>query len=288
MRDIRASAEAADLIGAQNLHRLRHGAEYGPFTCWHCGLRGDANTEPATVIAELGPSDAYTEATTVIAARDEGAAARTALAHAECSPSQVVSTGAATPAAPTESGTGRATVGSGETGHWRTLLADLPGPDGFLPLVILDLRPEMAERSGPDEQATRCLSALLGMGLAPVTTISAQLAEAMDGRSAGLDPGPWALPRAAGWRFELSGRRVARLTAPGGSVIWSREFDQPFRWRRLITRTSRCVVLIGAIGLYPTVERPFVRITTLLDQAARAGELVMGLVEAGWSGVAQH
>jgi hypothetical protein len=94
MRDIRAGAEVIDMIGAENLDRLRDSPAYGPFTCWHCGSRGDANTEPATVIAELGPGDSYTATTTVIAERDEGAA-RTALAHAECSPSQVVSTGAA-------------------------------------------------------------------------------------------------------------------------------------------------------------------------------------------------
>lgn len=275
------------MIGAENLHRLRHSPAYGPFTCWHCGLRGDADTEPATVIAELGPGDKYTEATTVIAQRDEGAA-RTALAHAECSPSQVVSTGAAAPVDPTELGTGGMAARLGGAGHWRTLLADLPGSDGFLPLLILDLRPEMAVRSGPDESVTLCVSALLSMGLTPVTTISEQLAEAMDGQSEGTSPGPWVLPQATGWRFELSGRREARLTAPDGSVVWGREFGQPSRWRILIARTKRCVVLIGAIGLYPTAERPFTRITTLLDQAAHAEKLVGGLVETGWRGVTQR
>jgi hypothetical protein len=280
MRDIQASAEVADLIGAENLDRLRHSPAYGPFNCWHCGLRGDANTEPATVIAELGPGDVYTEASTVIAQRDEGAA-RTALAHGECSPSQVVSTGAAAPIDLTEEMAARL----GGAGHWRTMLADLPSPDGFLPLLILDLRPEMAVRGGPDERATLCISALLTMGLTPVSTISAQLAEALDSQTEGTDPGPWVIPPAAGWRCELSGRRVARLTAPDGSVVWGRDFDQPFRWRRLITRTHRCVVLIGAIGLYPTVKRPFTWTTTLLKQAAHAGELVGGLVETGWCDV---
>jgi hypothetical protein len=174
------------MIGAEHLDRLRHSPAYGPFTCWHCGLRGDANTEPATVIAELGPRDAYTEATTVIAQRDEGAA-RTALAHAECSPSQVVSTGTATPIDLTEPGMA---ARSGGAGHWRTMLADLPGPDGFLPLLILDLRPEMALRDGPDERVTLCISALLDMGLTPVSTISEQVAEALDNQTEGTDPGP--------------------------------------------------------------------------------------------------
>jgi hypothetical protein len=97
-------------------------------------------------------------------------------------------------------------------------------------------------------------------------------------------PEPWVVPPATGWRFELSGRRIARLAAPDGSLVWGRDFNQPFPWRRLMTRTGRCVVLIGAIGLYPTAERPFAWITTLLDQAAHAGELVGGLVETGWAG----
>jgi hypothetical protein len=280
-RDIRASAEVAGLIGAENLHRLRDSPAYGPFTCWHCGRRGDVNTEPATVIAELGPRDAYAESTTVIAHRDDDTA-RTALAHAECSPSQVVSTGAPTLVALTELGTGRPATRSGGARHWRTLMADLPGPDGSLPLLILDVRPDMAVRSGPDERVTRDIAALLSMRLPLVTTISEQLAMAMDGEGTGREPR--VLPRATGWRFELSGRRVARLTAPDGPVIWDRDFDQPFPWRRLITRTGRCVVLIGAIGLYPTSARAFTSITTLLDQAADAGELVGGLVATGWVG----
>lgn len=65
---------------------------------------------------------------------------------------------------------------------------------------------------------------------------------------------------------------------------WGREFDQPFPWRALITRTKRCVVLIGAIGLYPTAERAFTWMTTLLEQATHAGELV----EGGWCAVTQR
>jgi hypothetical protein len=45
----------------------------------------------------------------------------------------------------------------------------LPGPDGPLPLLILDQRPEMAVRSGPAERVNLLVSALLGMGLTLVT-----------------------------------------------------------------------------------------------------------------------
>jgi len=250
MRDIRASAEVAGMIGAENLHRLRRSPAYGPFTCWHCHGPGDANTEPATVIAEL-----Y-----------EGAA-RITLAHAECARSQVVSTGAPAPAALTEPGTGA---------DMAALTDVLPGPDGPLPLLILDQRPEMAVRSGPAERVNVFVSALLSMGLTLVTTIS----EAGPGTPDVIEVGEPLAP-APGWRLELSARRAARLTAPDGSIIYGGECGQPRPWRALITRTNRCAVLIGAIGLYPNPgERAPTRITTLLDQAAHAEELVGGLIEA--------
>jgi hypothetical protein len=165
----------------------------------------------------------------------------------------------------------------------------LPGADGPLPLLILDQRPEMTVRSGAAEGVNLFVSALLSMGLTLVTTISEQLAQAMDGQAEALahaqaaSSEPWVLPPAPapGWRLELSARRAARLTAPDGSIIWGGECGQPRPWRALITRTSRCAVLIGAIGLYPNPgERAPTRITTLLDHAAHAEELVGGLVEA--------
>ncbi|HEX3782471.1 MAG TPA: hypothetical protein VHX38_22635 [Pseudonocardiaceae bacterium] len=276
MRDIRASAEVADMIGAENLHRLRHDPAYGPFTCWHCHSPGDANAEPATVIAELGPGDVYTARATVIAEPYEGAA-RIALAHAECSRPQVVNTDAPAPAAQTEPGTGS---------DMRALTADLAGPDGPLSLLILDQRPEMAVR-GPVEQVNPFFSGLLSLGLTLVTTISEQLAEAMDGQAGALayaqaaGAGPWVLPAAPEWRLELSARQAARLTAPDGSIVWDGTCGQARPWRAQINRTNRCAVLIGAIGLHPNPgERAFTRITTLLDQAAHAEELVGGLVEA--------
>lgn len=246
------------MIGAENLHQVQHSPAYGPFTCWHCHGTGDADTEPATVIAEPHES-----------------VPRISLAHADCARSQVVSTGA--PAPPATPGTA-------------ALTALLPGPDGALPLLILDQRPEMAVRSGPAGRVNLFVSALLGAGMTLVTTISEQLAQAMDGQAEALahaqaaSPEPsWVHPSAPipGWRLELSLGRGARLTAPDGSVIYGGECGQPRPWRALITRTSRCAVVIGAIGLYSNPgERAPTRITTLLDQAAHAEELVGGLVEA--------
>ena len=281
MRDIQVSAEVASLIGTENLDRLRHSPEYSTFICWHCDMRADAITAPATVIVELGPVDEPHRAA-VITEEQEGAA-RTALAHAECSPSQVVNTGAPALAALPELTAGATTAGVDGAAHWRTMLADLPVPDGFLPLLILDLRPDMAVRGAPDERVTRTISALRNSGLTPITTISQQLADALDNQPGA--PEPWDIPPATGWRFELTGRRIQRLTAPDGSLIWGQDHGQPGPWRMLITRTRRCVVLIGAIGLYPeSDERPFTWLTTLLKQAADAGELVGGLAETGWTG----
>ncbi len=260
MRDIRASAEVADMIGAEDLHRLRHSPAYDPFTCWHCHGPGDANTEPATVIAELS----------------EGAA-RATLAHAECARSQVVSTGAPAPAALTEPGT---------DADMAALTGVLPGPDGPLPLLILDQRPQMTVRSGSAGRVNLFVSALLGMGLTLVTTISEHLAQAMDAQAGALahaqaaSPGSWVFPPAPapGWRLDLSARRAVRLTAPDGSIMYGGECGQPRPLRALITRTGRCAVLIGAIGLY--ADRAPTRITMLLDQAAHTEVLVGGLVEA--------
>ena len=177
----------------------------------------------------------------------------------------------------------------GAAADMAALTGVLPGPDGPLPLLILDQRPGMAMRSVLAGRVNLSVSALLSMGLTLVTTISEQLAQAMDGQAEALahaqaaGPAPWVLPPAPapGWRLELSDGRAARLTAPDGSAIYGGECGQPRPWRALITRTSRCVVLIGAIGLYPNPgERAPTRITTLLDQAAHAEGLVGGLVEA--------
>jgi hypothetical protein len=125
----------------------------------------------------------------------------------------------------------------------RALTDVRPGPDGPLPLLILDQRPDLAVRRGPDEHPDLSVSALLSLGLTPVTTAAATAATA-----AAISQPPVPAP---GWQLELSARRAARLTAPDGSIVWAGECGQPRPWREMITRTSRCAVLIGAIGLWP-------------------------------------
>jgi hypothetical protein len=154
----------------------------------------------------------------------------------------------------------------------RTLTDQLDGPHGPLPLLLLDQRPALATRSEPAEPADPLFAALLDMGLTTVVTISQPAAQALITEP----PAP-----APGWRLALSAPRAARLTAPNGTIVYDGECEQAPPWRALITSTNQCVVLIGAIGLYPdSGARPFTWIQTLLDQAAHAGELVGGLVEA--------
>jgi hypothetical protein len=106
----------------------------------------------------------------------------------------------------------------------RALTDELPGPDGPLPLLILDQRPGTAARGAVAELVNPSLSALLSLGLTLVTT--ATISD---------PPAP-----APGWRLELSALRAARLTAPDGSLIWSGECGQAAPWRALISRTNRC------------------------------------------------
>jgi hypothetical protein len=153
----------------------------------------------------------------------------------------------------------------------RTLTDQLPGPDGPLALLLLDQRPTLAGRSDPTEPADPLFATLFGMGLTTVTTISQGPAPALIAEP----PAP-----APGWRLELSAPRAARLTAPNGTIVYDGECEQAPPWRALIAHTDQCAVLIGAIGLYPTGERPFTWMETLLDQAAHAKELVGGLVAA--------
>ncbi len=150
----------------------------------------------------------------------------------------------------------------------RALTDQIPGPDGPLALLILDQRPTLTTHG---DSADPIFATLLGMGLTTVTTVSQSPAPALIAEPPAPTPG---------WRLDLSAPRGARLTAPNGTVVYDGECEQAPPWCALITDTHRCAVLIGAIGLYPTEDRPFTWIETLLDQAAHAKELVGGLVEA--------
>ena len=149
---------------------------------------------------------------------------------------------------------------------YRALTDHLLGPDGPLPLLILDRRPDRAG-PGPREDAGRFADGLLGRGLAPVTATPPTGPTTFD-LAEPLTPAP-------GWRLDLSAPRAARLTTPDGSLLWAGECAQAPPWIDQITGTGRCAVLIGAIGLW--ADRPPARIETMLNQS---GDLVGGLVAA--------
>src|SRR5215475_6028957 len=88
MRDINASTEVAGIVGEEDLARLRTGVAFARYTCWACGRPGLADTQPTSVVVELGEQ-----------------AARVSLAHARCARSHVVDLrGAAVPAVAEDGG----------------------------------------------------------------------------------------------------------------------------------------------------------------------------------------
>jgi hypothetical protein len=178
-----------------------------------------------------------------------------------------------------EPGTGRISARSGEEWHCRALTALTGGAEGQLPLLLLDQRPEMAVRSGPDERVNLFVSELLDMGLPPVTTIGEQLAQSMERPGRGgrpRAPFPSARPRMAAGAVRRPGSttyrpgRVAHLQRglrPAPAVAHADHQHQPVR------RTDRRDRPVPRPG-----KRAFTSITTLLDQAAHEGELAGGLV----------
>jgi hypothetical protein len=103
----------------------------------------------------------------------------------------------------------------------------LPGPDGPLPLLILDERPEMAVHSGDAERVNPIVSVLLSLGLTLVTTIS----EAGPGTPDVIEVGEPLAP-VPGWRLEVSARRAARLTARTGQPCTTGSAASPSRGAR--------------------------------------------------------
>jgi hypothetical protein len=103
----------------------------------------------------------------------------------------------------------------------------LPGPNGPLPLLILDQRPEMAVRSDPAERVSPSVSALLSLGL---TLVDAGLIDLrfLDGASTTVSEPPAPAPG----RLELSALRAARLTARKGRSYTTGNAASPGRGAR--------------------------------------------------------
>jgi hypothetical protein len=144
MRDIDASPEVAAIVGEEDLARLRTGAAFARYTCWACGRPGLADTQPASVIVELGEQ-----------------AARVSLAHARCAPSQVVELlGVVVP-----------TVAEDSDADMAAKAAVFPYPGGAQAVLILEPRVEIATRSPGGERIDVLLTRLLGMGLSLVHAV---------------------------------------------------------------------------------------------------------------------
>ncbi|HEX4254117.1 MAG TPA: hypothetical protein VH089_03460, partial [Streptosporangiaceae bacterium] len=107
----------------------------------------------------------------------------------------------------------------------RALTDTLLGPDGPLPLLILDRSPDRVGRE-PGAGADRFAAGLLSRGLTPVTATPPAGPSTIDL----AEP----LVLAPGWRLELSAPRAARLTASDGSLVWAGECAQAPPWLDLI------------------------------------------------------
>jgi hypothetical protein len=144
MRDIEASPEVAAIVGEEDLARLRTGAAFARYTCWACGRPGWADTQPASVVVELGEQ-----------------AARVSLAHARCAPSHVVELrDVAVPA-----------VAEDSDADMAAKAALFPYPGGSQAVLLLEPRVEIATRSPGGERIDVLLTGLLRMGLSLVHAV---------------------------------------------------------------------------------------------------------------------
>jgi hypothetical protein len=87
--------------------------------------------------------------------------------------------------------------------------------------------------------------------------------------------------QARGWRIDLPDGDSAQLTNTNGQVIYDGECPQPGDWLEVVSEVGGCVVLIGTAGLYAVADDDMTtgRFSQMLNQAARAGTLVGGLVD---------
>jgi len=78
---------------------------------------------------------------------------------------------------------------------------------------------------------------------------------------------------------------TALLLGRDSEVVYSGACAQPDDWGRLVDAAGACVVLAGTIGLYAVPDEALTtgRVHHMLDQAARAGALVGGLIVC-WPG----
>jgi hypothetical protein len=230
---IHASPVVAALVGAELLARLR-GEACRLYNCCACGRPGLSDAEPTTVIVE----------------RYARGSVRVRLAHAGCADSQIVECSAD---APDLASLGRVLS--------KSAVLEYASDPPFRPLLIVEPRIGLSERTAGGERVNLVMSCLLDQGFTML-------------RTGGEFPCP-----AEGWLLRLAANS-ARLLTPAGIVAYEGGITQPGSWRELVHRAAACVVLIGAIGLssYPGDELTTLDLRRLLNHAARAGELAGAVV----------
>jgi hypothetical protein len=189
---------------------------------------------------------------TVIVVRYRSGTSQVLLAHARCGNSQIVAADADRP----EELSGEMKVRS------TTAILSFMSAPTIRPLLLLEPLTDATALAEGSERVNLFLARMRDAGLTLVRT--------------GEELPSWA----EGWELRLKGRDAATLRRPDGTTEYEGECDQPDSWRQLVLGTGVCVMLLGQLGLYavPDGEMTVERLFSLIDTAARAGELVGGIV----------
>jgi hypothetical protein len=197
------------------------------------------------------PGCADEHPTAVVVTRYHSGISEVQLVHAWCADSQIVE---ADREAPEE-------LSGAMDMKAATAVLSFSSAPAIRPLLLIEPQTDATTLTRNGKQINLLCSYLLGAGMTQVRT-----GEELPGR-------------ADGWELHLHGPEMATLRSTDATV-YEGHFEQPEPWRELVLSTSICVVLLGQIGLYVVqgAEMTFVRLTSLIDSAARAGELVGGIV----------
>jgi hypothetical protein len=190
-------------------------------------------------------------ATAVVVTRYQSRISHIQLVHAWCADSQIVEADSESP---------KELSGEMDSIAVAAVLSFSSAPM-MRPLLLIEPQADATTMTESGKQINLFCSYMLDAGLTRVRT-----AEELPGR-------------AEGWELHLHGSEVAALRS-ADAIVYEGGFGQPEFWRKLVLSTCICVVLLGQIGLYPVQgdEMTFARLTSMIDSAARAGELVGGIV----------
>jgi hypothetical protein len=225
---VRVSREVAALVGAEDLAVLERAAAAG-YDCPVCDGRGQLGAEPATLVVWL--------------LQPQVAHAR--IAHARCSPSQVIDSGQVL-AVPPEL-------------EMTVMAAVVPHAAGFRALIMAEPPVSISDTSPVGDRTDLIVAHLLDRGLAMVT-------------AAGRRPAP-----APDWAVSLPSATEAVITGPGGELFYEGTLVQPAPWRQLVAALGTAELLVGVIGLAALGDASAG--LRALGVAARAGLLVGGTVD---------